>query len=141
MNKSVSTTSCKDTKRQQHRIVRLFLIVVGTICLIIGAIGMVVPLLPTTPFLLLATACYCRSSTRLYNWLLNNRWFGTYIKNYREGKGIPLKTKVVALIVLWIGIFYSMFFVVNMLVVQLVLLVIAVAVSLHILKVPTLKKK
>jgi uncharacterized membrane protein YbaN (DUF454 family) len=102
---------------------------------------MVVPLLPTTPFLLLATACYCRSSSRLYNWLLNNRWFGTYIKNYREGKGIPLKTKIVALTVLWSGILYSIFFIVNTFVVQLVLLVIAIAVSLHILKVPTFKKK
>jgi len=121
--------------------VRLLLIVAGTICLIIGVIGMVVPLLPTTPFLLLATACYCRSSTRLYNWLLSNRWFGTYIKNYREGKGIPLKTKIVALTILWAVILYSVFFVVNILIAQLVLVVIAVAVSLHILKVPTSKKK
>lgn len=141
MSNSTNAASCKGSKRSQHRIVRLLLIAAGTICLVIGAIGMVVPLLPTTPFLLLATACYCRSSSRLYNWLLNNRWFGTYIKNYREGKGIPLKTKIVALTVLWSGILYSIFFIVNTFIVQLVLLVIAIAVSLHIFKVPTFKKK
>ncbi len=127
-------------KSKRHRITKILLVTAGTICLALGAIGVVVPILPTTPFLLLAAACYCRSSERLYRWLLNNRLFGEYIRNYREGKGIPLKTKIAAVTVLWIAIVYSAFFVVDIIEVQLVLLVVAIAVSIHIMRLPTFKK-
>ncbi len=66
------------------------LIVAGTICVCLGVAGIFLPLLPTTPFLLLAAVCYAGSSPRFYHWLMNNRWFGRYIKNYREGKGLTL---------------------------------------------------
>jgi len=127
-------------KKKRHRITKALLVVAGTICVALGAIGIVLPVLPTTPFLLLAAACYFRSSERLYNWLLSNRFFGEYIKNYREGKGIPLKTKIIAVAVLWIAIVYSAFFVMAILAVQVVLLVVAIAVSTHILRLPTFKK-
>ncbi len=137
-NSSAPEASSKNKKR--HRITKALLIVAGTISLALGAIGIVLPILPTTPFLLLSAACYCRSSDRLYHWLLNNKWFGEYIKNYREGRGIPLKTKILAVTVLWITIFYSAFFVIRILEVQLILIVVAVAVSTHILRLPTFKK-
>ena len=127
-------------KKKMHRITKVLLVIAGTICVALGAIGIVLPVLPTTPFLLLAAACYFRSSERLYNWLLSNRFFGEYIKNYREGKGIPLKTKIIAVVVLWIAIVYSAFFVMAILAVQVVLLVVAIAVSTHILRLPTFKK-
>ena len=114
--------------------------IAGTISLVFAAIGVVLPLIPTTPFLLLAVACYCRSSERLYTWLINNRWFGEYIRNYREGRGIPLKTKVVAVTFLWATISVSILFLVPILIVQVLLLVIAIVVSLHILRLPTYKK-
>src|SRR4030067_782246 len=88
-------------KPKKNRVVRALLIVAGTISLVFAPIVLVLPLLPTTPLLLLAVACYCRSSERLYTWLINNRWFGEYIRNYREGKGISLKTKVLALTFMW----------------------------------------
>jgi uncharacterized membrane protein YbaN (DUF454 family) len=116
------------------------LIVAGTISLIFAAIGVVLPLIPTTPLLLLAVACYCRSSERPYTWLINNRWFGEYIRNYREGKGIPLKTKVLAVTVLWATISVSVVFLAPILLVQVLLLAIAIAVSAHILRLPTHKK-
>jgi uncharacterized membrane protein YbaN (DUF454 family) len=107
-----------------------------------GVVGIVFPILPTTPFLLLAAACYIRSSERMYNWLLNNRWFGEYIRNYREGRGIPLKTKILALAVLWGTILYSTFFMVNgFWVVQVILLVIATLVSLHLIRLPTFRRQ
>jgi uncharacterized membrane protein YbaN (DUF454 family) len=121
-------------------ILRALLIVAGTISLIFAAIGVVIPLIPTTPLLLLAVACYCRSSERLYTWLINNRWFGEYIRNYREGKGIPLKTKVLAVTVLWATISVSVVFLAPILLVQVLLLAIAIAVSAHILRLPTHKK-
>lgn len=138
MSGSTSEAPTKNTKR--HRITKAFLIAAGTISLALGAIGIVLPILPTTPFLLLSAACYCRSSDRLYKWLLTNKWFGEYIKNYREGKGVPLKTKIIALTVLWATIAYSAFFFMRILEVQLILLAVAVAVSVHILRLPTFKK-
>jgi hypothetical protein len=96
--------------------------------------------LPTTPFFLLAVACYARSSRRFYDWMLNNRLFGSYIRNYREGKVIPLKLKVLTLALLWGTITYSAFFVVDELYWRIILLVIAVGVTIHILKTRTLKQ-
>ena len=68
---------------------------------------MFVPVLPTTPFLLLAAICYARSSERFYHWLLNNRWFGEYLKNYREGRGIPLREKTLTVLALWLTIGFT----------------------------------
>jgi uncharacterized membrane protein YbaN (DUF454 family) len=127
-------------KPKKNTILRALLIVAGTISLIFAAIGVVLPLIPTTPLLLLAVACYCRSSERLYTWLINNRWFGEYIRNYREGKGIPLKTKMLAVTVLCATISVSVVFLVPILLVQVLLLAIAIAVSAHILRLPTHKK-
>jgi uncharacterized membrane protein YbaN (DUF454 family) len=128
-------------KKQKHRIIRALLLAAGTISLALGAIGVVVPLLPTTPFLLLATACYLRSSDRMHSWLINNKWFGSYIKNYQEGKGIPLKTKILAVSFLWITIIISAFVIMNILWVQVILLAIATGVSVHIIRLPTFKNK
>jgi uncharacterized membrane protein YbaN (DUF454 family) len=86
-----------------------FFIVVGTISLGLGAVGLFLPVLPTTPFLLLAAACYYKGSERMHRWLLNNKLFGSYIRNYREGRGIALKAKVITLCLLWITICYSAF--------------------------------
>src|SRR4030043_1140306 len=105
---------------------RRLLIGAGTLSTGLGIIGIFFPILPATPFLLLAAACYMRSSERLHKWLISNRWFGEYIKNYQEGRGIPVKTKVLALSTLWIAIGYSTFFVVDeFLFAQIALLLIA----------------
>jgi uncharacterized protein len=127
---------------RKNRLIRAILLAVGTISLGLGAVGIFVPILPTTPFLLLSAACYMRSSDRLHKWLLNNRWFGQYIRNYQEGKGIPMKTKVIALTTLWVAILYSAFIVLDeLLIAQVALLIIALGVSVHLIRVPTLKFK
>jgi hypothetical protein len=125
----------------RQKFVRAVFFVAGTVSLAFGAIGVVLPILPTTPFLLLALACYCRSSERMTNWVLTNKYFGSYIRRYKEGKGIPLKTKILALAALWITISYSAFFIVNKLwAVQLILFAISIAVTIHLIKLPTYKK-
>jgi len=124
-----------------NRLLRGSLFVAGTMCTGLGIIGIFVPLLPTTPFLLLAAACFSRSSGRFYNWLLNHRWFGRYIRDYREGKGIPLKAKLSAVVLMWAAILFSTFVVVDLLVVRIVLIVIAAGVSIHLLRLPTLKDR
>ncbi|HLU15954.1 MAG TPA: YbaN family protein, partial [Burkholderiaceae bacterium] len=83
---------------------RLFFNVVGTLAVILGLIGIFVPLLPTTPFLLLASACYMRGSQRMARWMVSNRLFGRYLMDFQRGEGIPLKTKIWALTVLWISL-------------------------------------
>ena len=128
-------------KRSKTRVVRVLLLVAGTASLVLGTIGVVLPILPTTPFLLAAAACYLRSSERMHKWLLGNKWFGEYIRNYQEGKGIPMKTKIAAVTILWAAILYSSFFVLNeILFAQIALLAVALGVSVHLIRLPTLKK-
>jgi uncharacterized membrane protein YbaN (DUF454 family) len=127
-------------KKKGQKLVRALWFIAGTMCLLLGAIGIVLPVLPTTPFLLAAAACYYKSSARMHKWLLNNRWFGEYIKNYKEGRGLTLKVKITALILLWITISFSAFFMIDILAVQLILLAVAIAVSTDIIRLPTFKK-
>jgi len=115
------------------RLGKLALILVGHFSAALGILGIFIPLLPTTPFLLLAAACYARSSDRFYIWLINNRWLGNYIKNYREKKIIPLKVKVLSLSLLWIIIGFSIFFVVNIFLLRVILILIVIGVSIHVL--------
>jgi uncharacterized membrane protein YbaN (DUF454 family) len=109
-------------------------------CVVLGTLGVFLPLLPTTPFLLLAAACYIRSSQRFYDWLLSNRVFGTYISNYRAGRGIPLSTKIVGIGLLWITIGYSFFYVTNSWIVRGILVVIVIGVTVHLVTMKTLRK-
>jgi len=115
------------------------LIVCGTVSVGLGTIGIFVPLLPTTVFYLLAAYCYARSSQKFYNWLLNNRWIGEYIRNYREGRGIPLKQKIFSISLLWLTIGYSAWFVVSLWWVRLILLGIAIGVTIHLVTIKTYK--
>ena len=115
------------------------LIVIGSIAVGLGVAGIFLPLLPTTPFLLLAAACYAKSSERFYHWLMHHQWFGSYIRNYREGRGIPLISKVVALALLWLTIGASAIFVVPVLIGKIVLVAIAIGVTIHLLSVKTLR--
>ncbi len=126
--------------KTSSRFIRGLLIVVGTLFVGLGVLGIFLPLLPTTPFLLLAAACYARSSKRFYNWLLNNKWFGNYIKNYREKKGVPLEVKLFTISLLWITILFSTVFVVDIFFVRIILILIATGVTIHILYIRTLKR-
>jgi uncharacterized membrane protein YbaN (DUF454 family) len=134
-------TQAPAPKQKKKKILRALLLVAGTLSLSLGAIGIFLPILPTTPFLLLSAACYMRSSERMYNWLLNNRWFGEYIRHYKEGRGIPMKSKIIALTLLWVTILYSSMFIVDeILIAQVALLAVAFGVSLHLLRLPTFKR-
>jgi len=86
-----------EMKKSRFLIIRIIWILLGSLFVAIGTIGIFVPGLPTTVFLILAAACYIRSSERLYNWLIKNKTFGKYIKDFREGKGMPQRAKIIAL--------------------------------------------
>lgn len=85
-------------------------LILGLLLTAIGLIGIVVPGLPTTIFMILAAACYFRSSQGLYNWVINHKYFGSHVKNYREGKGMPLRAKFFSLSMMWVFVFYAIFF-------------------------------
>ena len=110
---------------------RLF-IAVGSISLGIGIVGIVVPLLPTTPFLLVAAYCYSRGSKRLYNTLLSNKLIGSYLRNYLEGKAMSLKAKIWSIGILWVVIGCTAAFVTDSLIIRIVLLAVGSGVTVHV---------
>jgi len=113
----------------------------GILSVILGTLGIFIPLLPTTPFLLLAAWCFLRSSKKAHDWLLNNKLYGKYIKAYIEKTGIPIKIKIFTLILLWSGIGYAFFFATNNSVVRILLIVIVISVSTHIILIQNKSKQ
>lgn len=115
------------------------LIFIGVMALIIGLIGVIVPLLPTTPFILLAAACFARSSDKFYQWLIGHPWFGQYIKDYREGRGIPLKVKITTICFLWLSIGSSVVLFVDFIPAKFMMIGVATCVSCYLWTRPTLE--
>ncbi|MDV0443872.1 YbaN family protein [Methanorbis rubei] len=108
----------------------------GIILLVIGAVGIVVPVLPTTPFVILAAACFSLSSPEIAAWLEKNRYFGPYIEHYRNKTGVPLRQKITALIFLWVMLCISMIIVQKSFVI-VILCVVGVLVTLHLVLMKT----
>lgn len=123
------------------KIIKYFLIMAGVLCVMLGVAGIFLPLLPTTPFFLLAAACFFRSSEPLYTWLINHKFFGKRIQYYRIYKAISLKSKLLSLALLWLTIGFSVFFVVKIFWIKIILILIAAAVSVHLLSFRTLSQK
>ena len=97
-------------KEVKNPLLRFLWVGLGCLFVGLGAIGAIVPGMPTTVFLVLAAACFIRSSQRLYDWLISNKTFGPYLKDYREGKGIPLRAKVLALSMIVIFVSFAVFY-------------------------------
>ncbi len=123
------------------KLTRGLLIAAGTISSGLGIAGIFIPVLPTTPFLLLAAACYMRSSERLYRRLLNNRVLGTYICNYIEGKGMTLRAKAITLLLLWASIGATIWLGTENLAVRIVLGLVAAGVTIHIIMIKPRRKE
>jgi uncharacterized membrane protein YbaN (DUF454 family) len=120
-----------------ERLKRRIFIAAGSIFLALGITGIIVPVLPTTPFLLLAAICYTRGSERLYNALLNNRVVGSYLRNYLEGNGMDLRMKIWTISLLWITIICTAVFLTESLIVRVILSVVVAGVTIHILAIKT----
>lgn len=121
------------------RLKRYSLTAIGVISLVVGVIGIVLPLLPTTPFLLLSATCFAHSSDKFYQWLINHRWFGPYIDNYRSGRGMSLKVKFTTIALLWLSIGSSVVLFVDFFWAKVMMIAIALSVSCYLLTRPTLK--
>ena len=112
------------------------LMLCGLLCVMLGLLGAVLPLLPTTPFLLVAAACFERSSPRLQRWLFSNRLFGDALRRYRNGEGMPRRSKIVLLVMLWGAVGFSLWRLASEPLWWVLLLLICGAVTVHILRIP-----
>ncbi len=105
----------------------------GSLFVVLGIVGILLPIMPTTPFFLMAAALYARSSAKFYHWLMYNRWFGDHIRNYREGHGIPVRAKIIVISILWISIGSSVIFAIDNIYIRILLILIAIGVTAHLL--------
>ena len=119
---------------------KVMMVTLGSISLFLGVLGLFLPVLPTTPFLLLTAYLYAKGSKRMYFWLISNKYFGKYIQRYRDGLGIPLKTKIISLTTLWISMLITIFYFIPILFVKILFFLIACAVTYHILSRPTFRE-
>ena len=118
---------------------KYLLIILGSICLALGVIGIFLPLLPTTPFLLLAAALYVRSSDKLYQWLIHQKYLGNYIRNFREHRAIPLHAKIISISMVWITLTYCAIAIIEPIWLKALFFLLAIGVTWHILSYKTLK--
>jgi len=122
---------------QVTRIKPRLLLACGWTSLGLGAAGLVLPVLPTVPFVLLAAACFLRGSEKQYRWLVSHPVFGPHISDYLAGKGLRPRAKITALATLWASVLLSVLVFVPLLAADVVVLAIAAAVSVYILRLPT----
>tara|TARA_Y100001956_G_C4040457_1_gene150376 strand:+ start:101 stop:544 length:444 start_codon:yes stop_codon:yes gene_type:complete len=128
----------------RSKLSRFFWFTIGFIVMSIGLVGIVIPGLPTTPLMILAAACFAKSSQRFYDWIINNKMFGHHVKNYREGKGIPKKSKPIILGTLWAFVLFAVLIAIPDSappVSKITTLVLAVIGTIFILMIPNLKEQ
>ncbi len=118
---------------------KFLLTILGCLSLGLGILGIFLPVLPTTPFLLLAAALFLRSHKGLYDWLLNHPRLGPYIRNFMVHKSIPLKVKVISVSMVWVTLLYCAVFVAEHWAFRLFFILLATAITIHILSYKTLK--
>lgn len=118
---------------------KIFLSIIGLISLGLGLVGIFLPVLPTTPFLLLSAALFLRSNKSLYDWLLNHPRLGPYVSNFMVHKSIPLKIKILSVSMVWITLLYCAIFVAEFWLFRLLFILLATAITIHILSYKTLR--
>ena len=134
------TNSIHKVDLNRSKISQILWFLLGFIIMSIGIIGIVVPGLPTTPLMILAAACFAKSSQKFYDWIINNRMFGKHVKNYREGKGIPKKSKPIILTTLWIFVLFAVFVAIpdGILISKISTLILAIIGTIFILRIKNL---
>ena len=128
--------SKKSSKRINNQGLRVALTGIGLTCTLFGVIGIFLPLLPTVPLLLLAAACFARSSEYFHNWLLEHPHLGPMIQGFLDGQGIPLRAKLSAIVLIWISIPVSVFFFIPLFWVKIFLIGIGLCITIYLLRLP-----
>jgi uncharacterized membrane protein YbaN (DUF454 family) len=120
-----------------NQVVKLAYLISGFVFVFLGVLGAFLPLLPTTIFLILASACFMKSSPRANAWLKNNKLLGSYLRNYQDKTGLTIASKITHIAVLWIGILISAYLLTDKTAIQVLLFMIAVGVTLHLVMIKT----
>ncbi len=128
----------KGDMKKSNKAKKILFIVLGVICTSLGAVGVVVPVMPTTPFLLLASFFFLKSSKKLHGKLLNTKILGEYIYNYQTYHAIKRKTKIISMVVLWVTLAISAYLV-DLVYVRIFLLVVGIAVTVHLALIKTME--
>lgn len=126
-------------KHVKNELLRWMLAGIGWIAIVAGVIGIFLPLVPTVPLLLLAAACFARSSDHFHAWLVEHHYLGPLVRDYIKGAGIPRRAKITAICMVWCTLPASAFLFVSLAWVRALLLVIAVCITLYLLSLPTLR--
>ena len=132
-------TSSQEKFKPINPALRWTLLISGFLATALGVLGIFLPVLPTVPFLLLALACFARSSERFYNWLLDHAHFGPIIRPYINGQGMTRASKVKAIALVWASISLSAFYLVETDWLRWLLLLISCGVTLYLLQLPGIK--
>ena len=127
-------------KINKNKSIRLLWVLLGSISVGMGVVGIFVPGWPTTIFLIIASYFYIRSSDKLYNWLLNNKILGIYLKNYYSGKGMPVKAKIFSISIMWVFGLLSIFLWIpsNLIIIKIIVFILLIIGSIFILRVKSL---
>lgn len=131
----------ENSKLIKFRFYRYAYLIAGFLLVTIGIIGIFLPLLPTTIFLILASACFVKSSPKANEWLRNHKILGIYLKNYNDKSGFTIKSKIFSIIFLWISISISGVLLTNEFYIRIILLVIAIGVTIHLLMIKTMRSE
>ncbi len=126
-----------EMRKHDSPTVRAVLVVAGTGCVALGVLGLFLPVLPTTPFLLVAAACYARASGRFYNWLLNNGTFGPTIREWRRYRSIPFRIKLTAIVMMSLTLSSSIVFFVRNPYLKAALAMLGVALAVWLYRIPS----
>jgi uncharacterized membrane protein YbaN (DUF454 family) len=121
-----------------EKTLKLIYNIIGTVSLVFALIGVVLPIIPTTPFVLLSAACYYKGSERLHGWLSRNELFGPIIRNYEEHGGMRKATKIKALTIMWAAVLTSALLVLDTLKMRALVLLIAVIGTVSMLRIKTI---
>jgi len=126
-----------EMRKHNSLTVRLAFLALGTLFVALGIAGIFLPVLPTTPFLLLAAACYARASTRFYNWLLNNRVFGPSILEWRRYRSIPYRVKWTAMVLMGVSLSISILYFVPWPELQIALAIFGILLGVYLYNIPS----
>ncbi len=116
------------------------LTIAGSFFVFLGVLGIFLPIVPTVPFLVIAVFCYSKGSKKHYKWLIKNKFLGKYIEDYHKGRGIPLHAKIIAITTMWFSITFSVIFFVPYDSIKIIMVVVAILVTIYLVRAKTLKK-
>jgi uncharacterized membrane protein YbaN (DUF454 family) len=137
MDQAEETKKKNNPPMIKNPVIRTVVLAFGWVFVFLALLGAILPLIPTTPFLVAAAAAFYRSSDKFYHWIMTNRLFGHYLQDYKAGRGIPLRVKITALSFSWLSTIISIIFFIPWLWLKILVFAITSAITVHVLMMKT----